>query len=87
MNVVTKFLDDGVVSPVVVICCDIYCFPNEVVGCEVSFPLFLEFFWKIASFLGHPFGSLGIDDALHFSKTKVQMSSEVQAICHCSTVK
>ena len=50
MCVINDFLDDGVVSPLGVVFLDIYCFPNiKVIGGEMSFPLFLEFFWEIAS--------------------------------------
>ena len=52
MYVVNDFLDNGVVSPVGVVFRDIYCFPNKVIGGEMYFPLFLEFFWKIASMFG-----------------------------------
>ena len=44
VGVISEFLDDGVVSPIGVVFRNVYCFPNKMVGGEVSFPLFLEFF-------------------------------------------
>ena len=53
MDVVSNFLDDGVVAPFRIIFCDIYCFPDKMISGEVFFPLFLKFFWNIASLFGN----------------------------------
>ena len=73
VGVVACCLNDGVVPLVVIVFNDIYCDLDEVVNCEVSPTLFLEFFWEVSSLFSDFFGSVWIDGALHVFRIVVEM--------------
>ena len=77
MSVVADFLDDGVVSPIGLFVMIYIVFRMRWYVARFIFHCF-GVFWEVASLLAILFGSIEM--------LEIRESSEVQAICHCSTV-